>query len=218
MLLGCSGPIVDGPVAPSGPDAPPMQFKKSWGPGGLLLKSDSDYKNWIRILTNGRGDPDFIVSPVETASPFKDFIGFNIRLNKLDYFSGIEFRVGDSKFENYYAFPIPFYSDPQFNIIQAGEWHPYTFGMSHAIIAGSPQTAQLNYLGIYAQDNRKGPLAIDLAEIDFKPPLLEKGIVSITFKIFERIKNQMSQFKVFFIIGKFIKTAVKAENLSLSHS
>lgn len=159
----------------------PVKFSKKWGPGIVHKQSDAHYRNWSRVVTNGKGDPDFIAAPVNIDAPLQDFIRFDIRLNKLAHFSGVEFRLGDAGFENYYAFPIPFYADPLFNIVQDGHWQPYTFGPSHARIVGTPQTGRLNSLGVYIQDNKRGALIVDIANFRFSRPALDRGIVSITF-------------------------------------
>ena len=175
LLIGCYNLNVENTHVPS------MGFTKKWGPGIFAKKSDPQYRDWIRVKTNGKGNPDFIVSPVLISSPFNEFISFDIRLNNMDYFSGVELRLGDAAFNNYYAFPIPFYSDPLFNIIQGGSWHHFTFGNSHASVVGSPQAHQLKYLGVYVQDNQKGSLIVDIANLRMSKPRLNKGIVSLTF-------------------------------------
>ena len=172
--------------ARSGPDADPeasplISLSKSWGPGKVREPSDPHYRDWRRVETDGRGHPDFMAAPVDAHPPFQDFISFDIRLNKLAHFSGIELRLGDRRFENYYAFAIPFYADPPFNIIQDGHWQRYTFGPSHASTVGTPHKGPLEYLGVYLQDNQRGPLIVDIANLRFLRPALDRGIVSITF-------------------------------------
>lgn len=172
------GIVVSGPATA---DWPGVEFAKQWGPGDVRQSVDPHYRNGCRVITNGQGDPDFITSPVALASPFQGVMRLDIRLNRLAHLSGVEFRLGDARFENYYAFPIPYYTDPLFNIVQDDHWQSFTFGPSHARLVGTPPKGTLNTLGVYIQDNARGALIVDIANLRWDRPVLDRGIVSLTF-------------------------------------
>jgi len=178
LLAGCTQVMHD-KLGLQIPEA--LELNKSWGPGAFFREGQHPIAAWNRVRTNGKGEPDFLSSSVDIRPPFRGTISFDIRINNLNFFSGVEFRLGDSEFKNYYAFAIPYFSDPDFNIIQEGEWHHYTFGSSHAQIVGTPQNSNLKQFGVYIQDNAKGSLIVDIANLQFTKPVLSQGIVSITF-------------------------------------
>lgn len=155
----------------------PVRFEKSWGPG-TLVGSETE-RGIIEDETDGKGNPDFLISPIK----LKDFRGmnlyFDIKIDKLENFSGFEIRLGDEGFKNYYALSIPYFKDPEFNIIQDGHWQTYSFGLANAKVVGRPQEGFTQF-GIYMQDNGKGPIDIAVRKIQFKPAP-PAGYVSLTF-------------------------------------
>ena len=155
----------------------PVRFEKSWGPG-TLVASETE-RGIIEDETDGKGNPDFLISPIK----LKDFRGmnlyFDIKIDKLENFSGFEIRLGDEGFKNYYALSIPYFKDPEFNIVQDRHWQTYSFGLANAKVVGRPQEGFTQF-GIYMQDNGKGPIDIAVRKIQFKPAP-PTGYVSLTF-------------------------------------
>lgn len=171
-----------------------VQFKKSWGPGSFITAANK--RGVIEYETDGRGEPDFLITSLKA----QDFSGknlyFEIKIDKMENFSGLELRLGDEGFKNYYALSLPNFADPEFNIIQDEHWQTYSFGLSNARVVGHPQK-KFTRIGIYIQDNGKGPVHIALRKIRFKPAP-ETGYVSLTFD-----DGYVSQIRAAEIMGKY---------------
>jgi peptidoglycan/xylan/chitin deacetylase (PgdA/CDA1 family) len=154
-----------------------VAFEKSWGPG-TLIKSTST-SGVLQHVTDGKGEPDFLSAPLRLDGFSGKNIFFDIKIDGMKNFSGFEVRLGDEEFENYYLLDIPYFDDPDFNIIQDKYWHTYSFGLSNATVAGHPEQ-KITHIGIYIQDNGKGPLKIELTNLRFQSAPA-RGYVSLTF-------------------------------------
>lgn len=152
-------------------------FEKSWGSGILL--GNAANSEVLEYVTDGKGNPDFLVAPLDMADFKRKNIYFDIKIERMKNFSGVEIRLGDEKFDNYYALSIPYFSDRYFNIVQDGYWHTYSLSLSHADVVGSPE-GRITHMGLYLQDNKKGSLKMALRNLRFEPAPSE-GYVSLTF-------------------------------------
>ncbi len=151
-------------------------FKKRWGGGTLDV---SNVNGVIRLVTDGMGNPDFVVAPINIDDLKGKNIFLEIKVNEMELLSGVELRLGDENFENYYALSIPYYSDPEFNIIQDQHWHSYSFGLANARVKGQPKD-KVESIGIYVQDTGRGSARIAIKNIRYRAAA-ERGYVSLTF-------------------------------------
>ncbi len=111
------------------------------------------------------------------------FVQFQIRINKYENWGGIELRLSsDDQFKNYYSIPIPFFSDPDFNIIQPDTWANYTLSLGEARVTGKPNKAKIKKIGFYIQGRKinSETFKVDLKNFEIKKSL-SKAVISMTF-------------------------------------
>lgn len=156
-------------------EAVPAKFVKSWGDGTL----ESTENGVLQYVTDGKGEPDFIDAPLNLVDFKGKSIIFDIKIDEVNNYSGIEIRLGDDGFDNYYALEIPRFEDPEFNILQSKYWQTCSFGVANASVVGHPEH-KVTRIGIYMQDNGHGPLKVALTNIRVVAAQ-SKGYVSLTF-------------------------------------
>lgn len=156
-------------------EAVPAKFVKSWGNGTLV----STENGVLQYATDGKGEPDFINAPLNLVDIKGKSIFFDIKIDEMKNYSGVEVRLGDDGFDNYYALDIPKFEDPEFDIIQNNYWQTCSFGVANARVVGDPEH-KVTRIGIYIQDNGQGPLKVALTNIRVVAAL-SKGYASLTF-------------------------------------
>ncbi|MCG6940999.1 MAG: polysaccharide deacetylase family protein, partial [Thiohalocapsa sp.] len=136
---------------------------------------------WYRVGTSGDGRPALVKAEVPETDLRRAIITFQCRINSLDDDGGIELRFSpDEKFENYFYISMPVYSDPDFNILQAGEWQRFSYGLGNAGKKGNPDPSKIRYVSIYLADNGKAPLLFDISNLELTPTT-HSPVLSYTF-------------------------------------
>jgi peptidoglycan/xylan/chitin deacetylase (PgdA/CDA1 family) len=159
------------------------RFVNKWD--GALSSEQEEELSFIRVTAADSGQPSFI----EYTSPSPQslvgrHIRFAIRINSFDVWGGVEVRLSsDASYQNYYAINIPYYSDPEFNIVQPGHWAEYSLSLGEANVIGQPRRDRITHIGIYVQGR---PLAgmsafeLDIANFHLKSSM-HSALISMTF-------------------------------------
>jgi len=158
-------------------------FNNRWDGSWTHLYEDG--QSFYRLETAETLGPSFIdYTPKNPISMEQKYIYFRLRINAFKAWGGLEIRLSsDDKYENYYAINIPFYSDEEFNIIQAQQWIDYTSTLGGAQKVGNPDKKTIKHIGFFVQGQqivKSGTFTVDFAEISLRKSL-HKGILSITF-------------------------------------
>jgi len=96
--------------------------------------------------------PSYIEKRFNTPVDFnRKFVRVKFKVNDLKKLSGIELRLTSSEegYDHFFAIPVPFFTDPDFNTVQSNAWMEYTFTMGEANIYGTPDLTNIIRLGFY---------------------------------------------------------------------
>lgn len=159
------------------------QFANRWDGGWTLLSEDQE--TYYRAQTSAAFSPSFIeYTPSAPISMEQKYLYLRTRINSLKAWAGIEVRLSsDATYKNYYAVTIPYYQDPDFNIIQPMQWSDYTITLGDAKRIGKPDRKKIRHIGFYLQGQQiegSDPLTVDFSLIALRQSL-HSGIVSFTF-------------------------------------
>jgi peptidoglycan/xylan/chitin deacetylase (PgdA/CDA1 family) len=165
-------------------DADPttQRVKSAWKEGKVETAREMG-KSFVRITTDGKGNPT--LAAMDSIAPTIDakerFVKILLRLEGFENLSGIEVRVGsDSLKSAWYDYTVPIYGDPEYNLLQDGEWTVITMSLGASNATGKPKREALDSLGIMVSDTGKGSVQLDFggfAVVDGPP----EGVVSFTF-------------------------------------
>jgi len=158
---------------------PLWDFHNKWSGSFSQAEGDSGQQVY-RALINSNTEPLYIEEVFESPRSFnKKFVKVKLKVSDLQKLSGIELRLSSDPtgYENFFAIPIPLFTDIDFNTVQTNSWMTYTFTMGEAIVHGTPKLDQIIRLGFYIGGEE---LSIDFESISIEEPIGE-AIVSFTF-------------------------------------
>lgn len=157
-------------------------FTSRWS--GSWEQLPSDEGSFRRLTTSPLEGPSYVA--MDTAEPFSlknRHLRIRIRINSLDAWQGIEARISeDTSMKNYYAISIPLYSDPEFNLLQPGQWADLTLSLGEARIIGSPRIDKMTHIGFYVSGKPGSviPFSVDLQSFSIATSV-PTSIISMTF-------------------------------------
>lgn len=129
------------------------------------------------------GSPSFIEHKLETPQSFvRKRLQMSVRVNDMSLYGGIEIRLStDDEYNNYFAIEMPYFTDPEFNLLQSGDWQDVSFTSSHVRRrVGNPDINNIKKIGFYiAGSPNDQSLVIELRNIQWRTIELS-GVVSIT--------------------------------------
>lgn len=162
--------------------AAPVSIQSLWD--GEFSRIQNESEPFYRLITSTNDNPSFVV--VNYAGDVDltgHFIQFQIRVNSYENWGGIELRLSsDNDFNNYYSIQVPYFSDPDFNIIQPNVWSNYTLSLGEAQVIGQPDKSKIKKIGFYVQGRYIDGTSfnVDLKNFEIKKSL-SKAIISMTF-------------------------------------
>ncbi|MCR9205634.1 MAG: hypothetical protein NXH75_13705, partial [Halobacteriovoraceae bacterium] len=115
-------------------------FKNKWS-GSFAKENSSRDGEVYRAHIQGSDFPSYIEKTFSPEISFREkFLKVVFKVSDLSKLSGIELRLSseESGYENFYAVPIPLFTDKDFNTIQSDAWVTYTFTMGEARVHGEP--------------------------------------------------------------------------------
>jgi peptidoglycan/xylan/chitin deacetylase (PgdA/CDA1 family) len=160
------------------------KFAPVW-PGGTVEMGEEDGFSWARVTTDGKGSAAFVAN-VRPYNPLIDaygkFLKVKIKVDDVSNLGGLEFRLSSDRFSsNYFAFGLPLYDDPDFNVVRDGTWTTLTLSFGDARVEGKPDRKRINSVGLFVSDKANGtPLHADWGGLSLIDQPAE-GVVSITF-------------------------------------
>jgi peptidoglycan/xylan/chitin deacetylase (PgdA/CDA1 family) len=154
-----------------------------WKEGALQVEHEGP-RPFTRITTDGVGKPSFLANAAPYSPPIdarRRFVKLLLRVHGFERLAGLELRLGSDGLRNdWFAFALPLYSDPDYNLLQDGEWTSVTLSFGGAKPMGAPRREAIDSMGLMATDRGTGPVSVDLggwALVDEAP----EGVVSLTF-------------------------------------
>jgi peptidoglycan/xylan/chitin deacetylase (PgdA/CDA1 family) len=176
-------------VAPAGADElwidvdpGPDRFAMVWKEGTLSTEREGP-RPFARLASNGKGQPTLAAS-LRSGSPVdarKRFVKLLLRVHGVERLAGLEVRLGsDGLRTSWYAFAVPLYADPEYNLVQDAEWTPVTLGFGGAQIVGTPDRGAIDSIGLVVRDQGNGPVEVDFGGWALVDEPAE-GVVSLTF-------------------------------------
>jgi peptidoglycan/xylan/chitin deacetylase (PgdA/CDA1 family) len=159
------------------------KFNNRWD--GDWSSQYEELETFYRLKTAATIAPSFIEYVSETPFSFeRKFLSMRLRINSAEAWGGLEVRISsDDDYKNYYSIAIPFYSDKEFNIVQANHWADYTLTLGEARRFGKPDLQKIRRIGFYVQGQNVNPselFTVDFAHVTARTSL-HSGIVSFTF-------------------------------------
>lgn len=158
-------------------------YHDAWGVGSLRVARGTEAA-WLELTTAGNGAPS-LVRNVRAFDPPVDlgerFVRFEIRVDRVEHLAGAELRLlSGTDGEDFFAYTVPLYGDPAFNLLQSDTWAPVTFTLGNARRVGTPDPAAIDGIALYVADRGERPVrlawrSVSLVEL---PP---HGVVSLTF-------------------------------------
>ena len=109
----------------------------------------------------------------------RKFTRVRFKISNLKAISGMELRLSsdESGYNNFFAIPIPIFTDIDFNTVQTNSWMTYTFTMGEANITGDPDIDNIKRLGFYIGGQK---LEVEFSSIELVDSFAQ-SIVSFTF-------------------------------------
>lgn len=136
-------------------------------------------QNYVAFV-EGNSLPSYIEETFEGGRSFdRKFVKVIFKVSDLTKLSGMELRLSsdESGYENFFAIPVPLFTDIDFNTVQSNAWVTYTFTMGEAKTMGNPDLTDIKRLGFY--------LGGEKVKIEFKKievfDSFPHSIVSFTF-------------------------------------
>jgi hypothetical protein len=153
-----------------------------WKEGSIATKQEMG-RSFVRITTDGKAHPTLAamrgIAPVVDAR--HRFVKVLLRVQGLENVSGIELRVGsDSLASTWYSYAVPLYGDPEYNLLQDGEWTTITMSLGASNATGAPKRGEIDSIGVMVTDNGKGGVELDFGGVALVDEPAE-GVVSFTF-------------------------------------
>jgi hypothetical protein len=153
-----------------------------WGDGTCGRESGGALR-WLACTTGGEGDPIFVATK-RFASP-RDlrgrFVEVWLRVEHVEHLAGLELRLSSDDFaESFFAFELPLFADPHFNLIQAGKWTRLTLSFGSARVVGAPDRAAIDAAGWFLRDDAGGPVKLAWSDLSAHATAKE-GRLSLTF-------------------------------------
>ena len=162
---------------------PPSSVVLRWGAASCEMRSEAGLHS-MHCATPGRGEPIFVTTATPYSPPIdlRDrFVKVWVRVSDVRRLAGMELRLSSDDFAtSYFAFRIPLYRDPEFNVLQDETWTVLTLSFGSARVVGTPDRSRIDAIGWYVQDGGDGALDASwagLAAVD----VVGKGVVSFTF-------------------------------------
>lgn len=155
------------------------EFNNKWG-GQFLAKDYNEKISHYNALVKEANSPSYIEKVFTNPISFKKkFIRVKLKINDLKSLQGIELRLTSTNegYNNFFAIPIPLFTDPDFNNIQTDSWMDYTFTLGEAKINGTPDINKIKRLGFYISGTN---LTVSFKSITIEDALVP-SIVSFTF-------------------------------------
>lgn len=163
--------------------AAPVSVQSLWD-GDFSRIQNKQEEAFYRLVTSPNDNPSFIaVNYANDVDLSGHFIKFQIRVNSYENWGGIELRLSsDDNFNNYYSIQVPYFSDPDFNIIQPEVWSDYTLSLGEAKVTGQPDKSKIKKIGFYIQGRSLNSTSfnVDLKNFEIRKSL-SKAIISMTF-------------------------------------
>lgn len=141
-------------------------------------------RSFVRIETDGRGAPSLAATAARSGTALDArgrFVKLLVRVHGLERLAGLEVRLGsDGLATSWYALAPSLYADPEFNLLQDGEWTSLTLSFGGAVVTGTPRREAIDSAGVVVRDRGDGAVAIDVGGIALveHPP---EGVASLTF-------------------------------------
>ncbi|RIL07769.1 MAG: hypothetical protein DCC71_02050 [Proteobacteria bacterium] len=156
------------------------RLAKVWREGNVEDGREAG-RSFVAITTDGRGSPSLVAAQGLAADARGRFVKVALRVHGMAHLANLQVRAGGADFErSWFSLPVPIYADLEYNFLQDGEWAAVTLPFGSADVAGTPDRARLDTLGIMATDDGRAPVRIDVAGIALVDAPRE-GVVSITF-------------------------------------
>ena len=138
----------------------------------------------LHCVSPGDATPSFFANAKPYVTPFDltgRFLKVWIKVREIERLTGLELRISSDHFaSNYFAFPIPLFQDPAFNVLQPDEWTELTLSFSATRVQGTPDRARIDGMGWYLTDRGTGPVDVEWGAVSsLRPP--RKGVLSFTF-------------------------------------
>jgi hypothetical protein len=151
---------------------------------GALESGREGARPFARITTDGRGSPALVANATPYA-PALDargrFVKVLARVHGASELAGLELRLGsDGLRTHWFSLALPLYADPDYNLLQDGEWTSLTLGFGGAQREGTPDRAALDRVGLVVRDRGSGPVRLDVAGLALVDEPAE-GVASFTF-------------------------------------
>ena len=158
-------------------------FSNRWS-GSWERHQSTEGSNYQSLTTAPQDGPSYIAMDSKSPISLKGkHLRLQIRINSLEAWQGIEVRIAeDASMKDYFAINIPFYSDPEFNFLQAGQWAELTLSLGEARIEGSPSLEKIRHIGFYVAGRQDAslPFVMDLRDFAIVESV-PTSIVSMTF-------------------------------------
>lgn len=151
-------------------------FKNKWSGSYSQVQGES----FFRARVQGNDHPSYIEKVFEPAISFKEkFVKVKLRVSDLSKLFGIELRLSSEAegYSNFFAIPVPLFTDVDFNTVQTNSWVTYTFTMGEARVHGTPDINSIVRLGFYL-GGQEVDIDFKLIELDETFP---QSIVTFTF-------------------------------------
>jgi peptidoglycan/xylan/chitin deacetylase (PgdA/CDA1 family) len=167
----------------------PDAFAARWGVGELETVQQGS-ERWLRFTTPGDGSIA-LVAPAAALAPPLDLRGrylrVRVRVENTAGLAGMELRLSsDDHRASFFAFDVPLFADPSFNLLQPGDWLTLTFSFGSARSVGSPDRAAIDSIGWVVSDRADPdtgaprPVALEWSGVELVDEA-PRGIVSFTF-------------------------------------
>jgi peptidoglycan/xylan/chitin deacetylase (PgdA/CDA1 family) len=158
-------------------------MRMAWKEGSLEPQREGE-RPYLRIATDGKGNPNQIVSATPIAAPVDArgrFVKVMLRVRDFESLAHVEVRLGSGGMkQDWFAFPVELFADHDYNFLQEGEWTPITLSFGEAQAEGKPDRGKIDSFAIVVRDQGKRPTAVDFggwALVDGP----KQGVVSFTF-------------------------------------
>jgi peptidoglycan/xylan/chitin deacetylase (PgdA/CDA1 family) len=160
----------------------PDRFGLFWQEGSIEAGREVG-RSFVRLTTDGRAHP--ALAATRGVEPVLDargrFVKVLLRVQGMEHLRNLELLLGsDSLEKSWFAFPVPLYADPEYNLLQDGAWTALTLGFGTAQALGAPERDKLDSFGLKVIDDGAGRVQVDFGGLALVDEPAE-GVVSFTF-------------------------------------
>ncbi len=162
-----------------GETIPLSSFENKWS-GSFDEIKKGELTRAFQANVISREEPSYIEHRFENPiSLNRKFIRVKFRVDKLSKLSGMELRFTseESGYNDFFAIPVPLFTDRDFNSVQDNAWVEHTFTMGEVVTYGNPDLNQIVRLGFYLGGVE---VKIDFRSIEIEEAEFE-SIVSFTW-------------------------------------